>query len=259
MHKVTKKIKNIGLLLLSLGIWIHPALGQEKYNLNGSFEGEHIEFTSDVSNDSIVYLYKFDLEQDEDRIVGKSTIYTDQGYYAVVALRGVIVEDQFYFEEYETIDEINPTLNHWCYTSGHLEIIKEDESIRLEGYTKSHTKQYGAFCRAGYSNVSKPIDEESNEYQLAPENAEIVEGIYLNPNPTQTESSINFTLRKDALTIVEIRDLEGELILEAVNRRLLPGEHSFLIDLAFEPEGMYIVELIVNRELYTRELWKGKL
>jgi hypothetical protein len=258
VDKVTKKIKTIG---LSLFIWassLSAVWGQESYDLNGIFEGEHVEFSIDDPNDSSVYFYKFDLVQDSKRVTGKSFIYNDDGYYAVVQLRGLLIENEFYFEEFGTIDEINPAINHWCYNSGHLSITEEDDKIRFQGFTKSYTKKYGAFCRSGYTNIFKVREPDPNQYELISDDYYMVTNLILNPNPTRSETTLNFELLEDAWTILEVRDLQGELILETLNRRLLEGAYSFPIDLSFQPDGMYIVELIVDRTLYTKELWKGK-
>lgn len=258
MGKVTKKIMNIGFLLALYFVCPLFAYSQVTYDLNGTFEGRHIEFTTDGSNDSLSYFYKFELSQDGQKVRGKSYIYNEDGYYAVVQVKGLILENQLYFEEYQTIDEINPKENQWCYTSGHLDIIKEGGSISLRGYTKSYTKQYGALCRIGFSDVAK-IDSQneatSSNIQVEP----TVSNLMVNPNPTEAQTSINFYLSIPEMTIIEVYDLEGELILEVLRRDLMKGSHSFPIDLSFKPDGMYIVELIIDRKLYTTELWKSRL
>lgn len=258
MSKVTKKIKIIWLLAFLWTTQLSSISAQESYDLNGIFEGEHIEYSVDGSNDSMVYYYKFELEQNEDRIQGRSYIYNDDGYYAVVQLRGLLVKDELYFEEFETLDEINPEFNHWCYTSGHLSVIPEADRIRLKGFTKSYTKRYGAFCRVGFSDLSKIIDPMPEQEKWSADEYDPISNIIVHPNPTRSESSINFQLLQDEWTIIEVRDLEGELILDVVDRQLSPGQYNFPIDLSFKQDGMYIVELIVNQRLYSAELWKGR-
>jgi hypothetical protein len=255
MNKVTKKIMNIGLVLLLCLSSSSVLFSQTVYNLSGTFEGIHIEFANDGSNDSLIYFYKFELEQDEQKVTGKSYIYNDDGYYAVVQVRGLILENQLYFEEFATIDEINPKENSWCYTSGHLDITIEGERASLIGFTKSYTKQYGALCRIGYSKISK-IDPDYAE-ELVDEIQDIqLTNLIIRPNPTEAETNLGFYLKSEQMTIIEVYDLQGELILEVLRRDLLPGPYTIPIDLSFKQDGMYLVELIVNRKLYTTELWK---
>ena len=59
MGKVTKKIRNVGLVLILCLTFSNVLFSQEAYNLSGTFEGSHIEFSTDGSNDSLVYFYKF--------------------------------------------------------------------------------------------------------------------------------------------------------------------------------------------------------
>ena len=260
MGKVTKIFK------ISPRLWILSvctfsislvSFAQDSLPLSGVFEGEHIEYAIDGSNDTLNYIYKFELEQEDKQVVGQSYIYNDEGYYAVVKLRGILLEDEFYFEEYNTLDEINPEESSWCYNSGHLKINRNADEVLLTGYTKSYTKDYGAFCRAGYTNLTQtfnPAAEEPNNETITIEPAV---HIFLEPNPTEAESNLHFTLQQSiSEVIIEVRDLQGELILEPLNRELPNGDYEILIDLSFQKEGMYIVELIVDRKLYTAELWK---
>jgi hypothetical protein len=255
MGKVTKKIMKIGQVLLLCLSFPLLLFSQKEYKLNGTFEGRHIEFTEDGSNDSLIYIYILELKQEDQVVKGKSYIYNDEGYYAVVQLRGVILKNQFYFEEYETLDEINPEENHWCYTSGHLDILKDGDKISLTGFTRSHTKQYGALCRLGYTDISTFKENEASSE--AHENLTVTD-LTVQPNPTEAMTTISFTLSTEEMTIIEVYDLGGELITEVLRRNLLPGSYSFPIDLSFKKDGMYIVELIVDRKLYTTEVWKTR-
>lgn len=260
MCKVTKNFKiipRLGLLSLFVLFANKTLFTQEVEPLNGVFEGEHIEYTTDGSNDTLNYIYKLELEQVDQQVNGQSFIYNDEGYYAVVKLRGVVIEDEFYFEEYNTLDEINPAETPWCYNSGHLQIKRTDLGVELKGYTKSYTKAYGAFCRAGYTELVQSYDPNTARQELDASIVEPAHSIFLDPNPTDAESSLKFVLaQSNAQVIVEVRDLQGELILEPLNRELVAGSYDIPIDLSFQKEGMYIIELIVDRTLYTAELWK---
>lgn len=260
MCKVTKNFK-ISLRSALLSIIAISGLkfshSQDATPLNGVFEGEHIEYTIDGSNDTLSYIYKLELEQTDNQIIGQSVIYNNEGFYAVVKLRGVLIEDEFYFEEYNTLDEINPEESPWCYNSGHLQIKQNEGEVNLIGFTKSYTKDYGAFCRAGYTQLTKVIDPLKEEVISVEEIEDPAKSVFLEPNPTEAETILHFELLlPTASVLVEVRDLQGELILEPLHREMSAGTYQIPIDLSFQKEGMYIVGLIVERKLYTAELWK---
>lgn len=100
MCKVTKFFTNsprFKLLSLLLALFYSSVTAQSINNLEGTFEGTHLEYSEDGSNDTLNYFYKLELSQEDNQVVGQSFIYNEEGYYAVVKLRGVLIDDQFYF------------------------------------------------------------------------------------------------------------------------------------------------------------------
>lgn len=241
-------------LFLSLPFNSHS---QKLFDLNGVFEG-YRQTETDSLESGAPHLYIYDLKQDGLNITGKSFIYNDNGYYAEVLVHGVIVDDKLYFEEYNTQDQVNPENKDWCYESGKLSISVQDGKISLKGETKSFSKKYGFFCSKGYINLEKLIPlANSNDID---ENSALpsVTDVKISPNPTENIAQVAFVLNESHLAIIEVYNLEGELILSLLNRTLSSGSYSFEIDLSFEEEGMYIVELIVDKKIFSTELYKSR-
>jgi hypothetical protein len=230
---------------------------QTPFDLNGVFEGyRQIETDSLGLGEPSLYLY--DLKQDGSNVSGKSTVYNEKGYYAEVLIHGVIVENKFYFEEYGTLDQVNPEKKDWCYESGHLDIGVQEGKISLKGSTKSFSKKYGVFCANGYINLEKLLANKSVNFENANQTILTVANVTVSPNPTENIASISFDLSESHEAIIEVYNLEGELILNLLHRSLLAGSYSFELDLSFEDEGMYIVELILDKKIYSTELYKSK-
>lgn len=253
---MNKSNQFLALIILLFSISLVNA--QDMFDLNGSFEGIHYEFDQSENDDTLEYFYKLELVQDSNKISGKSYVYNDEGYYAVVKVRGFVVEDKIYFEEYNTIDEINPEAQLWCYNSGHLDIATINGVTQLTGFTKSYTKGYGNFCRKGSTKLVRTSIPIEIAFEEEAENEQLIEyNPLLAPNPTPGETVIKFNLLKAETVIIEVYDLSGELKKDVLRQNLSPGVYNYYFDLSFEPDGMYVVELIVGTKLYSTEIWKG--
>lgn len=252
------KNPNYYLFAMLLTLITFQVKAQNQFDLNGTFEGVHYEFNDSNPIDTSEYFYKFELTQDSNKVTGKSYIYDDDGYYAVVSLRGFIVENKLFFEEFNTIDETNPSDQLWCYNSGHLDIEQFNNVTKLSGFTKSYTKNYGNFCRFGSTDL---IRTSATEFEDIVDNPEpVIPPDYqpdVSPNPTQGETQITFEIYKTQFVVIEVYDLSGELKLEVLRRTLEPGMHTYTFDLLFEKDGVYVVELGIDRGIYSTELWKG--
>lgn len=231
---------------------------QNTFDLNGSFEG-YRELKIDASDTTQSFLYQYNLTQEGTTVTGTSIVYNAKGDYAEVQIHGVIVDNKLYFEEYGTIDQINPTNDDWCYESGHLDIKSKDGKLILSGNIKSFSKNYGFFCSESYAILEKSILETTSSFEDSNSDILAVSNVYVAPNPTENIAIVSFTLMESSYALIEVYDLEGELILKPLNRNLLAGEYSFELDLSFQDEGMYIVELILDRKIYSTELYKSKL
>lgn len=249
-----KSLLNYFILCFGLVFSTHIQ-AQSTFDLNGNFEG-YREVKIDSSKKGEIYLYQYNLNQEGNTVTGTSTIYDEEGHYAEVQFHGVIVENKLYFEEYGTLDQINPKNDNWCYESGQLDISLEDGKIILSGRIKSFSKNYGFYCANSFAYLEKESGNNNSNFGNSITNDLIVSNVNVSPNPMENISTVFFTISDSTFAIIEVYDLEGELVLKPLNRNLLAGSYSFELDLSFHHEGMYIVELILDRKIYSTELYK---
>lgn len=247
--------------LLTLGYFLFFVLftsalfAQSNFKLEGTFEGLRKQYDPNHVYFMQEFQYQFDLQQNGDRVSGTSTIFSPNGDYAVVKLRGMVVGEKFYFEEYEIVDEIKASFSVWCYKTGELNIVKRDNKLVLEGETKSFTSNFGSPCTGGYTEIYK-IDETKNEKMGSIDSKLTSFEMNVYPNPTAGEASITYQLNEAAQVSVEIYDLSGKLITSLVNEKLAIGNYINTFNLARENNGLYIAKLQVDGKTYSKQIVK---
>ena len=107
--------------------------------------------------------------------------------------------------------------------------------------------------------MQKILSNDTDNYTLAGNTPFKISDVSLAPNPTENVAHITFTLLEGHDAIIEVYNLEGELILTPLSRYLEPGDYKIELDLSFEEEGMYIVELILDKKIFSTELYKSTL
>ncbi len=255
-----KKIKlfTLGYFLFFM-LFTSVLFAQSSFNLTGTFDGVRKQYDEQHETFMQEFQYQFDLVQEGDAVIGVSTIYNENGDYADVKVRGIVVGDKFYFEEYEIIDQIKAKYSVWCYKSGELTISKKDGQIYLTGDTKSFMSNYGAPCTGGYTEIAK-FDEGDSDSPRESKNSlgdNIAIDINLFPNPTYNEATISFDVVKRGKATVEVFDLSGRLVDTPLNETVAPGYNSTTVNLENESTGLFIVKITIGKEVYSKELVKG--
>lgn len=261
--QILRVMKNIRLFtigyILFFVLFTSFVFAQSKHDLNGVFEGLRKQY--DFEHQSFIqeFQYRYDLKQNGNQVEGISSIYNEHGDYADVKIRGIVVGDKFYFEEYEIIDEIKDPYNVWCYKTGELQISEKDGQLVLSGETKSYMSNYGGACSGGYTYISKFNDDEeasarNKDDKASLENIEMV--VELFPNPTPDFAQISFELAKKNKVSIEVFDLSGRLIATPLAGSLSKGIHQTSIDLSKESAGLYVVKVSVGDKFYSKELIK---
>jgi hypothetical protein len=233
---------------------------QSTVDLNGTFEGLRKQYDPSHNYFSQEFEYRYTLVQDGNQVNGTSTIYSESGDYADVKIRGMVIGNKFYFEEYEIIDEIKAPYSVWCYKSGELDIIYKDGKTYLKGKTKSFMSNYGAACSGGYTEIVRTsgkqdpcfgdCDKEANANNLKV-------NINLYPNPTANFADITYDVSQKSNVAVEVFDLSGRLISTPVNKVLDKGTYSSKVNLEKESTGLFIVKLTIGEQVYSKELIKA--
>jgi len=74
----------------------------------------------------------------------------------------------------------------------------------------------------------------------------LLEGVYLAPNPVYYNSNLVISLSKNAEVEIKIIDINGAVILTKKMDKLSSGSHSILIDFTNLPHGVYILNILVK-------------
>jgi len=74
------------------------------------------------------------------------------------------------------------------------------------------------------------------------------------PNPFNPETSIAYTLSHDSQVMLSVYDLSGRLVEKLVDGQQYPGQFSVSWLANSLPSGMYIAQLIVNGESFTKKM-----
>jgi hypothetical protein len=233
---------------------------QSTSDLSGSFEGLRKQYDSSHKYFSQEFQYKYDLIQEGNQVSGVSTIYNENGDYADVKIRGMVVGNKFYFEEYEIIDEIKLPQSVWCFKTGELDIFYKNGETYLSGETKSFMSNYGAPCSGGFTEISRVGDKQAPcfgdcEKEASAKNLDIAINLY--PNPTANFADITFEVIKKGKVSLEVYDLSGRLIVVALNEVMEKGTHVKNINLEKESTGLFIVKLTIGNQVYSKELIKA--
>jgi hypothetical protein len=178
--------------------------------LTGKFAGKRFQYTADQKGVMQTFIYEFNLKQEGNLITGTSTIINDNGDYADMLLRGSIVGDKVYFEEYGIKSEIKPDAKVWCFKSGALNIRKDEfGNIKLIGATPSFIPEYYYTCTGGYTDLTRNESAETvaainddNHQNIADEMRFTVF-----PNPFLEKTSVQYKLTSDAKVSLEVLDI----------------------------------------------------
>ncbi len=73
------------------------------------------------------------------------------------------------------------------------------------------------------------------------------------PNPTNAAISINYSLQKEAMVTIEVKDISGRTIGSIHSTHVGPGQHFFDFDLSRYANGTYFVTLTANETVTLTE------
>lgn len=82
--------------------------------------------------------------------------------------------------------------------------------------------------------------------------------IHIYPNPTGSQSIVNFNINEDAQIKLKLYDMLGREISEIFSDHLSAGEHTFNTDVSGLDNGIYYYDLIIDNKKYTYKLMIAK-
>jgi len=231
-------------------------------DLNGKFAGKRFQYTADQKGIMQTFIYEFNLKQEGSIISGTSTIINDNGDYADMLLRGSIVGDKVYFEEYSIKSEIKPDAKVWCFKSGALNIRKDDfGNIKLIGATPSFIPEYYYTCTGGYTDLTRNESAETVA-AISNDNQQVIADemrFSVFPNPFLDKTSVQYKLTSDAKVSLEIMDILGKRIaLLENNVSKAAGDYTVGYQKNEVNAGVYIAKLTVNGEVFSQQIVQVK-
>ena len=234
-------------------------------DLSGKYTGKRHQFTSDKKSILQSFEYELNIVQTGNLISGTSTIIKENGEYGDIKLRGMIVGDKFYFEEYEILNQDKDPNFIWCFKSGALSIRKNsDNMLKLVGATESFMSDSYLPCTGGTSDLTK-VDNSNNfkidEAAASATTAEEVNNMNVFPNPFVESTQINYTLAANSTVTLEVFDITGRKITTLENNTAKnAGTYSvdFSAKAAGLAAGVLIAKLTVNGKVYSNEMVQMK-
>jgi hypothetical protein len=232
-------------------------------DLSGRYVGQRHQFTPDRSAIMQSFQYEFNLVQTGDKISGTSTIIKENGEYADIKLRGMIVGDKLYFEEYEIVNENKDPNMVWCFKTGALNIKKDGDNLKLVGVTDSYIPEYYVPCTGGTTDLTK-VDN-SNNFKMdgaaAPATVDASINMGVSPNPFTDATKINYALSSAAMVTLEVYDISGRKVAVLENGTA-KNAGAFSVDFSAKnyglAAGVLIAKLTVNGTVYSSEMVQMK-
>ncbi len=255
MKNKNLKLGSIAYLLFFM-FFTGTIFAQNAYNLTGTFEGLRSQFDKSHKRFTKEFQYSYELVQKGSKVEGISTIISEEGNYAEVGIRGVVIKDKFYFEEFSMLDQIKAKGMVWCYKSGVLHIEQKDNQIILSGETPSYMVNYGYACSGGYTKIYSTTE---NTDVVSKKDLDVVDfQINLYPNPTTEYATLSFNIEDKSSVKIEILDLSGKIVFKNVKRNVEKGNFSENISLKDYTPGLYIVKIKTNNKVFSKEVLKIK-
>ena len=78
------------------------------------------------------------------------------------------------------------------------------------------------------------------------------------PNPFAEELTVSYTLLKPSTVSMMVYDITGKQVYTAIDRKLMQGNITQTVDLAGVSNGLYLVKLTIDGQVYTLKATKNK-
>lgn len=219
------------------------------FNLSGEWTGLELEFFENGQTLKGHYLQRFVLEQEGNKVSGKSYIrFGEEENYGVLNIRGLVQGQRFYFEEYNVESQHFSQPNTlWCLRTGELMIREQDSILWLEGNNyKGYADQYYFDCAGRVSlQLSKKTEALSRKAVQQP--MQHADGLELRPNPAEHRVDIHFRLAEEQNVELSLFDLAGKKEALISRARFPAGEQVIRFDLSPFPAGVHLVRMLAGK------------
>ena len=230
-------------------------------DVSGTWTGFRYQYDRQMIGYIQDFDYTFDLVQKGNSISGTSLIMSEDGNYSEVNIRGLLVDDQFYFEEFLTNDEKTAQNRVWCYKVGSLGVSVKDGALVLHGASNSFTSNNYFPCTGGYtllervnSDDVKPVEAAKGDDAIANSNG--INVLSASPNPFILKTNLQFDVAKAGKATVEVFDLSGQQVARLFNGKLESGTHNFDFngqDYGYN-SGVFVAKLTLGNEVHSTQI-----
>lgn len=233
-----------------------------KLDISGKWSGKRNQYSADKKSFIESFQYEFELKQEGDIVMGTSTIISANGEYAEMKLEGVLIGNKLHFAETEVKSAARPDGKVWCFKSGELYFAKVGENLKLMGATPSYMEVYNYPCSGGETELVK-VDNSANlavftntvnSAGAAVADEKIAINVF--PNPFIQSATIYYSVTEDAKVKADVYDISGKLVTNLFEGTQKSGSYNLSFDArnAGSMSGIFIVKLVVNGEVYSRQL-----
>ena len=231
---------------------------ESKHDVSGKWYGTEIQYDETGTFIKVKFDIVFDFQQDGNKVTGtsyiKDKLHNDIGY---MNIRGYVIGDKLHFEEYELTSQQWETPNRvWCFRTGELDLTKLRRKMQLSGDYDSYAAYDYRPCRdychtVVYKDTEVERPEEDFAFNSTYDSDNLIQ---VAPSPFRDQTTLSYTLAKDAKVQLDVFDLSGRKVVELVNSTQQKGKYSQVFEAAGNPAGSYLVRLFVNDELYTKQV-----
>jgi hypothetical protein len=231
---------------------------EAKHDVSGKWVGTEIQYDETGSFIKVKFDIVFDFEQDGNKVTGtsyiKDKLHNDIGY---MNIRGYVIGDKLHFEEYELTSQQWETPNRvWCFRTGELDLTKLRRKMQLSGDYDSYAAYDYRPCRdychtVVYKDAAEPAEPADFSFNSAYDEDNLIQ---VAPSPFRDQTTLSYTIAKDAKIQLDVFDLSGKKVAELVNTTQQKGKYSEVFEAGNNPAGSYLVRLFVDGELYTKQV-----
>lgn len=231
---------------------------EAKHDVSGKWVGTEIQYDETGTFIKVKFDIVFEFIQDGNKVTGKSYIKNklanDVGY---MNIRGYVIGDKLHFEEYELTGQHWETPNtFWCFRTGELDLTQIRKRMQLSGDYDSYASYDYRPCKDYCHTVVQKDATDDNrpdvaDYRLTPDDDNLIS---VAPSPFREQTTLSYTLDKDAKVQLDVFDLSGRKVVELANGSKASGKYSAVFEANGNPVGSYIVRLFVDDKLYTKQI-----
>lgn len=229
-----------------------------EHDVSGKWVGTEIQYDETGSFIKVKFDIEFNFEQDGNKVTGtsyiKDKLHEDIGY---MNIRGYVIGDKLHFEEYELTAQQWETPNRvWCFRTGELDLTKLRRKMQLSGDYDS----YAAFdyrpCRdychtVVQKDADRPIEQEDFSFGSAYDEDNLIQ---VAPSPFRENTTLTYTLSKPANVRLDVFDLSGRKIVSLDSGSKTKGKYTARFEAENNPAGSYLVRLMVDDKVYTKQV-----